>query len=209
MSKPELILIGAGGHAHSCIDVIERCGQYQIAGLIGMPKEMRAHHLGYPVIATDSDLPELAKSYKNAFIAVGQIESPEGRIQLYRKLLELGYRLPTIISPLAHVSSHARIGAGCVVMHGAVVNAGARVGNNCIINTRALVEHDAVVADHCHISTGAILNGNVRVGEGSYIGSGTVIKEGVVVGNGCLVGMALPVRYNQADGTRFVGEEKR
>ena len=61
MSKPHLILIGSGGHAHACIDVIEQHGQYLIAGLVGMPEEVHAQHLGYPVIATDGDLQQLAK----------------------------------------------------------------------------------------------------------------------------------------------------
>lgn len=208
MSKPSLILIGAGGHAHACIDVIEQHGQYQIAGLVGMPEEMHAQHLGYSVIATDRNLAELAKAYQYVLITVGQIRSPDSRIRLYQQATELGFQLPVVIAPTAHVSRHATIGAGTLVMHGAIVNAGARVGNNCIINTRALVEHDATVEDHCHVSTGAILNGNVRIGAGSYIGSGSVIKEGVSIGKGCLVGMCLSVRHNQADHARFVGNDK-
>ena len=35
MSKPSLILIGAGGHARACNDVIEHLGTFDIAGLIG------------------------------------------------------------------------------------------------------------------------------------------------------------------------------
>jgi len=35
MSKSEIILIGAGGHAASCIDVIEQQDKFQLAGLIG------------------------------------------------------------------------------------------------------------------------------------------------------------------------------
>ena len=161
MSKPSVILIGAGGHAHACIDVIEQHGQYQIAGLVGMQEEMHTQHLGYAVIATDAELPQLAKNYQYAFITVGQIRSPDTRIRLYQQAIQLGFSLPDIIAPTAHVSGHATIGAGTIVMHGAIVNAGARVGKNCIINTRALVEHDAIVEDHCHISTGAILNGSV------------------------------------------------
>ena len=64
MSKPHAILIGAGGHAHACIDVIEEHGEYQIAGLVGMQDEMHAQHLGYAVIATDAELPQLAKDYQ-------------------------------------------------------------------------------------------------------------------------------------------------
>lgn len=208
MSKPNLILIGAGGHAHACIDVIEQHDQYRIAGLVGMPEEMHAQHLGYTVIATDSDLAELAKTYQYAFITVGQIWSPDSRMRLYQQATELGFQLPAIIAPTAHVSRHATIGAGSIVMHGAIVNAGARVGINCIINTRALLEHDATAEDHCHISTGAILNGGVCIGAGSFVGSGSIIKEGVTLGKSSVVGMGLSVRHNQADHARFVGNDK-
>lgn len=208
MSKPNLILIGAGGHAHACIDVIEQHDQYRIAGLVGMPEEMHAQHLGYSVIATDSDLAELAKAYQYVFIAVGQIRSPNSRIRLYQQVTELGFQLPVIIAPTAYVSCHATIGAGSIMMHGAIINAGAKVGINCIINTRALLEHDTTVEDHCHISTGAILNGDVNIGAGSFVGSGSVIKEGVSLGKGCMVGMGLSVRHNQVDHARFVGNNK-
>ena len=181
MSKPSVILIGAGGHAHACIDVIEQHGQYQIAGLVGMHEELHTQHLGYAVIATDAELPQLVKDYQYAFIAVGQVGSPNRRIRLHQQATQLGFSLPDIIAPTAHVSCHATIGAGTMVMHGAIVNAGARVANNCIINTRALVEHDAIVEAHCHISTGAILNGSVCIGAGSFVGSGCIIKDGITL----------------------------
>lgn len=208
MNKPNLIIIGAGGHADACIDVIEQHGQYRIAGLVGLPEEMHVQHLGYSVIAKDGDLPQLAEEYQYAFIAVGQICSPDNRIRLYQQATELGFQLPVIISPTAYVSCHATIGLGTIVMHGAIVNAGAKVGVNCIVNTRALLEHDATVEDHCHISTGAILNGEVNIGSGSFVGSGSVIKEGVLLGRGCMVGMGLSVRHNQANHVRCVGNEK-
>ena len=208
MTKPSLILIGAGGHARSCIDVIEQQGQYQMAGLIGMPDEVHTQHLGYSVIGTDSNLPEFAKTYQYALITIGQIKAAEHRVRLYQHAIQLGFQLPIIIAPTAHVSRHANLGAGSIVMHGAIVNAGARVGNNCIINTRALLEHDVTVEDHCHISTGAILNGDVTVGTGSFIGSGSVIKQGITIGKSCLVGMGFTVRHNLSNDSRFTDHDK-
>ncbi len=205
MSKPGLILIGAGGHARSCIDVIEQQAQYQIAGLVGLPEQKNTEQLGYAVIAADDALEELAKLHQYALITIGQILTTEHRLRLYQQAVQCGFQMPTIIAPTAHVSPHASIGAGSIVMHGAIVNAGARVGSNCIINTRALIEHDTNVDDHCHISTGAILNGDAAVGTGSFIGSGCVVKEGVLIGKDCLVGMGLAVRHNLADYTRFTG----
>ena len=208
MSKPDIILIGAGGHAHACIDVIEQHGQFNIAGLIGLPSELQNHHFGYSVIATDEDLTQLQKEYRHAFITLGQIHSPNIRIRLYQQAMQLGFQLPVIIAPTAYVSRHANLGAGTIVMHGAILNAGAKVGDNCIINNRSLVEHDAIVENHCHISTGAILNGGVKIGAGSFIGSGSVIKEGVVIGSGCVVGMGLSVKHNQIDQSIVRGIDK-
>lgn len=207
MNKPKIILIGAGGHAHSCIDVIEQQDQFSIGGLVGIPEEMHSRHLGYSVIATDGDLDQLAKEYQYALITVGQIMSPKNRIRLYQRATQLGFQFPIIIAPTSHVSSHAIVGKGTIVMHGAIINAAAKVGDNCIINTRTLIEHDATVEDHCHISTGAILNGRVNIGAGSFIGSGSVIKDGVTIGKGCVVGMGLSVRSNQAEGFKFVGKK--
>ncbi len=206
MSKPDIVLIGAGGHAHSCIDVIEQQGQYHIAGLVGMAEEMHDNHLGYPVIATDDDLPQLVKEYDYALISLGQILSPGSRIRLYQQAIRLGFQLPVIVAPTAYVSRHATLGSGTIVMHGAIVNAGVRVGDNCIINNRSLLEHDSTVEGHCHISTGAILNGGVTIGEGSFIGSGTVLKEGVTIGKDCVIGMGLSVRSNQLDHSRYTGK---
>lgn len=208
MSKPGLILVGAGGHARSCIDVIEQQGQYQIAGLVGLAEQKHTQQLGYAVIASDNALVELAESYQYALITIGQIQTAEHRQRLYQQAAQCGFQLPVIIAPTAHVSRHASIGAGSIVMHGAIVNAGAKVGNNCIINTRVLIEHDTKVEDHCHISTGAILNGDVSVGAGSFVGSGCVIKEGVSIGKGSLIGMGLSVRHTIADDTRFTGHDK-
>jgi sugar O-acyltransferase (sialic acid O-acetyltransferase NeuD family) len=205
MTKPSLILIGAGGHARSCIDVIEQQAYFQIIGLIGLPEQRNTRHFGYAVIGTDNELPELANAHRYALITVGQIKTAEHRLRLYQMAISLGFELPVIIAPSAHVSRHAKIGAGSIVMHSAIVNAGVKVGNNCIVNTRALLEHDAIVDDHCHISTGAIINGNVSIGGGSFVGSGSIIKEGIAVGNKCLIGMGLTVRHGLSDSSHYLG----
>lgn len=192
-------MIGAGGHARACIDVVERQDSFQIAGLIGLPSEVGDAYMGYPVVATDDELMELADKYYHALVTVGQIKSAATRIGLYQKAVNAGFDMPTITSPNAYVSHNATIGIGTIVMHGATINAGAVVGKNCIINSHALIEHDAKVEDHCHIATGALVNGGVRVGEGSFVGSGAAIKQGVVIGRNCIIGMGETVKENQAD----------
>jgi len=187
MNRPQIILIGAGGHSRSCIDVIEQEGRFAIAGVVDCPDSEEVSVLGYPVLGTDADLASLRKQYTFALVAVGQIKSPAVRIQLFDRLKSLRFELPFIQSPRAYVSKHARVGFGTIVMHDALINAGASVGENCIINSKALIEHDAMVGSHCHISTGAIVNGGVSVGAATFFGSNAVSVHGVSIPEGSFI----------------------
>ena len=198
----KIILIGAGGHAHACIDVIEQCKKYSIAGLI-VKKKLTSRVFDYPILGTNKKLKKISKKIKHAFISVGQIKTSKIRINLYKEAIEAGFKLPIITSPFAYVSPRAKIGEGTIIMHGAVVNANAIIGKNCIINTSCIVEHDAIVADHCHVSTGTILNGKVSLGRGSFVGSGSVVKEEVKIGNNCVIGANIFLRQNLASGTIY------
>ena len=205
MLKNDLVLIGAGGHARSCIDVIEQEGNFRIAGLVGVGEEVGSRIFNYEVLSTDAGLDELAARFHHALITLGQIDSPVERMRLFDLSVKAGFVLPTITAPSAYVSPHATIGEGTIIMHGAIINPGVVVGRNCIINSRALIEHGSQVADHCHVSTGAILNGNTSLGIGSFIGSGATIKEGVSIGARSLVGMGLSVRHDLIENSLFTG----
>jgi sugar O-acyltransferase (sialic acid O-acetyltransferase NeuD family) len=206
MSNPGLLLIGAGGHAKSCIDVIEQENKFKIIGLVGSPNEVGTHVLGYEVLGTDDTLFEYLNLTNFALIAVGQIGVNEIRSRLFSKIVNIGFVSPIVISPMAYVSPHASIGNGTVVMHHATINSGAEIGDNCIINSNVLIEHDVVVEDDCHIATSATINGGSTVGRFSFIGSGTTIRESTTIGHSCFIGMGISVRHNLPPNSQFVGE---
>jgi len=188
MNKPNIILIGGGGHCKACIDVIELENKYTIAGIIDVKEKVGNTILGYPIIGTDADLPQLATQYDNFFITVGQIKSADLRIKIFQQLKQLNTNIPTIISPLAYVSQHAKISEGTIIMHHTLVNANATIGKNCIINNKALIEHDVIIGDHCHISTNATINGDCVVQNNSFIGSGAILNQGIKVLENCIIG---------------------
>lgn len=187
MAVPTLILVGAGGHCRSCIDVVTVEGRYAIAGIVGRPEERGTRLLGHPVSHVDEDLPGLVTHGHSFLITIGQIGAPGRRKDLFERMKALGAAFATIISPRAYVSSHARIGEGTIIMHHALINTSTTVGMNCIINSKSLVEHDAVIGDHVHVATTAVVNGGAVIGEGAFIGSGAVLKESVTVAPGSFV----------------------
>ncbi|ABB43873.1 acetyl transferase [Sulfurimonas denitrificans DSM 1251] len=179
--KEKIILIGGGGHCHSVIDVIELEDKYEIVGIIDIKENIGKKVLGYEIIGCDDDLSTIFQTCKNAVITVGQVKSNSIRVELFEKLKRVGFKLPTIISPLAYVSKHACVDEGTVVMHHALINANAKIGKNCIINTKALIEHDAIVEDYCHISTASVVNGGVIVKADTFFGSNATSKQSVKV----------------------------
>ena len=185
----DIILIGAGGHCKSVIDVVEQEGKFNIVGIVDKPEFLNSKCLGYPIIGNDSNLVEFSKKYKYALITIGQIKSPLDRIRLFDLAVKANFVLPSIVSPRAYVSKHTTIGRGVTVMNDALINANTSIGDNCIINSKALIEHDVIIESHCHISTHATINGNVKVEKNCFVGSGSVIRENVKIADNTFIKM--------------------
>jgi hypothetical protein len=96
-----LLLLGAGGHARACIDVIEREARFAIAGLAGHAEEQGTTVFGYPVVGGESQLPELLASHAFAVVTVGQIKTPDVRMRLFELVTRHGRPAPPIVSPAA------------------------------------------------------------------------------------------------------------
>jgi sugar O-acyltransferase (sialic acid O-acetyltransferase NeuD family) len=181
----KIILIGAGGHCVSCIDVIEQEKKFSIYGLIDNINKKKM--IDYKIIGKDINLKNIFKKIKYAFITMGQIKNMKYREEIFNKVSKIGYIIPNIISPKSYVSNKASIGKGSIVMHGAIVNAGAKIGKNCIINSKSLIEHNVTIGDNCHISTGAIINGQSEIKKNTFVGSGSVVKQNIIIGENCFI----------------------
>ncbi len=187
----KIILVGAGGHARSCIDVIENTSKFKIFGLIDKNYKKIKNIFQYKVIGDDKDLEEIFFKHhvRYAHIAIGLIKNLEQRKKIFLKLKKIGFKFPKIISKKSYVSKHSTINDGSIIMHNAVINSNVKIGINCLINTKSLIEHDSIIGDHCHISTSSIINSSVNVGENSFIGSGSIIKQFVNIGENSFINM--------------------
>ena len=173
--KNKILIVGGGGHAQSCIDIIENTQKYHIYGVID--KKINLNNSEFKIFSSDDNIDEFRKKIKNAFIGIGQIKSPDLRIKIFKKLKKNKYNLPLIISKFAAVSKKTTIKSGTIIMNFANVGRNTKIGLCSIINTKANLEHDVIIGDFCHISTGATLNGNVEIGNNSFIGSGAIINQ--------------------------------
>jgi len=193
----KIILIGAGGHAESCIDVIISTKKLKIIGLIDKDKKKKI--LNYKVLGDESYIKKIRKKAFGLHVSLGFIKSPQKRIKIFNEFRKLRFNFPTIISPHACVSKNSKILDGTIVHHNVVINFGAKIGYNNIINTSAIIEHGVKIEDNCHISTRAVVNGGVIIGKNTFIGSGAIIREGVRIGKNCFIKMGEVVTKNLKD----------
>ena len=187
MKKNKIIIYGDGGHATSCIGLIESTNKFKIIGLISNKNVKKINN--YPVVGNEKELVNLLKITKNIVIGISFYKDLKKRKKIFFKLKSLGFNIPTIISPLSYLSSGVRIGEGCQIFHGVIINKNTIVGNNCVINNQSLIEHDVQIKDHAHISTSTTINGGCRIGQGTFVGSGSILRENLKIKNNHFVKM--------------------
>lgn len=181
LMKNKILIIGNGGHAKSCIEIINQYKNFHVAGFVCEKKEKMKSFLNIPCVGEDKDLEYINKKYKYCAIGIGQLRDYSIRKKLFTKLKKIGFVLPSFVSKNSYVSRFSSIGEGTFVMNNCVINSSAKIGSNCIINTGSIIEHDVEIGDNTHVSTGVIVNGQAKVCENVFIGSGSVVVNDIKI----------------------------
>jgi len=212
--RPEIIIIGAGGHARVLIDVLRRLG-LQPAAAVDVNSALHGSQLDeVPVIGGDEAV--FVRATSDVVLVNGQGNVPNigssglaRRRAVYMKFVERGYAFLTVVSPDAFVSPRAQIGIGAQILTQTIVHPGSSVGANTIVNTAALLDHDCIVGAHSHIAPGTVLCGRVHVGEECHIGAAAVVVPGIRIGDRAVAGAGAVVTADVAPGTTTLGVPAR
>jgi sugar O-acyltransferase (sialic acid O-acetyltransferase NeuD family) len=194
------VVFGAGGHARSVVDVLERLGETVVA-VVG-----DAGGRDWHIDVLDDEDAAIERVVTEGLRAVVAIGAPEPRMAL---LGRPGATVPAVVAATATVSPRAALGAGTVVLEHAHVGPSARLGVGVIVNTGAIVEHDCLVAEGCHVAPGAVLLGAARIGARTFVGSGARVLPGIELGAGVTVGAGSVVTRGVPDGDTVVGVPAR
>ena len=185
----DVVIIGAGGHAHVIADIIKAEGNNVVAFL--------DDDLSQPdCVGIVSD----HKKYNDCEFVIGI-----GNADIRESFSRLNLKWHTAVHPSAIISESAKIGEGTVIMPNAVINARATIGRHCIINTGAIIEHDNVIGDYSHVSVGAALGGTVTVGRMVWLGIGSVVKNNISICENVMIGAGSVVVHDIKEGGTYIG----
>lgn len=205
MNIPEVLVLGAGGHAKVLIDTLSSL-ETPIRGALEPNQDLWGKHiLGVPIIAGDDYVFNYRPEDVLLVNGLGSVKTTAPRRQLFERWKAHGYRFASVIHPKAIVSNHADYAEGVQIMAGAIINAGVQIAENSVINTGAIIEHDCHLGAHVHISPGVHLAGSVHVGAGSHVGLGANILQNLNLGEACLIAAGAVVVHSVAGGKTVMG----
>jgi len=203
----QIVIIGAGGHGREVADIARHQGQVnneiKALGFVDDNRDLHGQSLdGLPVLGDWSWFESADHKDIAVVCAVG---SPQICRRLVERANALGLSFASVVSPLARISSFARLGQGVTIFPNVVINTGAFIDSYSILNVAATVSHDVIVGCYSNINPGAHLAGNVTIGEGCYIGMGANVIQGRTVGAWSVVGAGAVVIRDLPDGVTAVG----
>lgn len=186
-SESDLIILGMGGHAGMCVDIVKAEAKFDIVGFLDDDQDVNDARYGYNSFGCLDDLPKLVeKGLKNAILGIGFIKNARHRDTYFNSLSSI-VNIPTIIHKSAIIEPTATIGMGCQIMAGAIIGSNVTIEDNCIINSGAIISHDSIIKTSSHITPGAVIGGNVTIGKRSTIGMCATIFLGVKIGKDVVI----------------------
>ena len=189
MNKKTVLIVGASEHSKVIIDIFEKEGKYEIAGLIDDSRKIGGETLGYKIIGNESDLPNFHLKYPNwkLFIAIGDNWVRHNVVnRIIHKIPDIEFA--SAIHPSAQIGKDVKIGKGVAIMAGAIVNSSSFIGDFTIINTKASLDHDCEMQPFSSLAPNATCGGKVSVGAFSAISISATIKHGISIGSHTIIG---------------------
>jgi acetyltransferase EpsM len=205
VNRSKLLIAGAGGHAKVVIDAVRAGSLYEaVAVLDDDMTRTGSTLLGVPIVGPIRDIAHFASHYGANEVCVA-IGSCSARVRVARFVESQGCELASVVHPSAVVAFGIDIGAGTVVLAGAVVNVDAFVSRLVIVNTGVTVDHDCQIAEGAHIAPGVNLCGNVTIGAQTLIGVGACVAPVIKIGDNCVIGAGATVIRSLPDGVMAAG----
>lgn len=193
-----IVLIGGGGHALSCSEVIYSVGKYTLAGFLDINSDALLARYNVAYLGSDDIIETLVSEGYGMVIGIGQIHTEKPRLKIYERLKKNSAFLPKIIAPSAYIAQDVHLDEGCLIFHKAIINRSAIIGANSIINNAAVIEHNVKIGKNCHIAPNATILGDVTIKDGSFIGAGATIFPGVTVAETTVIGAGANIKKDVA-----------
>lgn len=164
-----LLIIGAGQYGMVAKEIAESMKCFEKIAFVDDASDVAVGKL--------ANLEKLIHEYDSAVVAIGNSEL---RLNLIKRLCEIGYDVPTLIHEKAYVSPSAKIGIGCFIEPMVVVHTAVTVETGCILSAGVILNHNCVVHEGCHINCGSAVKARAEIRTGTRTGYNEICDTEIV-----------------------------
>jgi sugar O-acyltransferase (sialic acid O-acetyltransferase NeuD family) len=189
MTRPRIVIVGASGHGRVALDAARCQDRFELVGWTDTFVAAGTELAGLQVLGKPADLDALAREHRldGYFLAISD-NTTRAKVHDMIQQLRPGLELFSILHPASVIARDVEVGAGTLVLAGAVVNTNCRIGTGCIVNTRASLDHDGILHPWSCLLPGVVTGGNVEIGEFSCVCLGATLAHKVRVGAHTVIG---------------------
>lgn len=204
MSRIPLTVVGCGGHSLSIISLVNDLENYAVSGytdLVDKGEVLGAYYLGREEELDPAHHP-------NVLMGISYLKNAADRslrFELTKKLEDLGFHFPNVISKTAIVSKNVTLTKGTIVFNGAIINTNTVIGDHGIINTGAVIEHGCKIGNQFFLGPNATLCGDITIGNNVFVGAGSVIKDGITICDDVVIGMGATITRSINEPGIYIG----
>jgi sugar O-acyltransferase (sialic acid O-acetyltransferase NeuD family) len=179
----KVIIIGAGGFSAEILQFITEIhgvgALNNVAGFLDDdPRKTEQQLLSGKIIGSITE--HRVDPSAEYILAIG---NPRNRKRIAERFHSSGARFASLIHPLATVSKHATLDAGCIISEFVKIGPYAQLGLHALLTEYVLVGHHSKIGDYCVLSPFSAVTGRAELQEGVFLGVHAAVTPGKCVGS--------------------------
>lgn len=187
----------------------QECG-YEIAAYTCDKEYIKQNSfLEKPLIAFEEIEKNYSPEHCDMFVALGYQDLNKLREKKCNDAIEKGYKLISVISPLANVPKNVKHGYNCFIMTPSVVHPCVNLGNNVFVWAGAMIGHHSQISNNVWLTSSANIGGNVHIGDNCFFAMNTTVSHGISIGSDCFLGANTLVTKNLESDKVVIAESSK
>jgi len=204
--KEDCVIVGAGTYGQVYAEYLQE--DYNILGFIDDDEKLSNTEInGIKVLGNFNFLLNSIENSVNVFIPIG---NNKVRVELFKKVIDKGFKTPNFIHKKTLIHSSVKIGKCVYILPGTQIMPLTEIKDFVLISMGVNIAHHVTIEQGCFFSQGSNIGASLALKENAYLGIASTVMTGVkIVGKDSLIGAGAVIIKDVPDNATVVGNPGR
>lgn len=197
----QLVIAGDSAIAEVAYEYFTHESEYRVAAFaVNREYRKREELFGVPIVEWECIRQTHPPAEFEVFSAFSYAKLNRLRTRFYHEAKEMGYRVPSFVSPHAFVWRNVTIGENCFIFENNVIQPFVKIGNNVTLWSGNHIGHHTKIRDNCFIASHVVISGFCDVGENCFMGVNATVANNVTIAPNALIGAGAMILRDTEEG---------